>query len=632
MPRARILGLAALLALPFGAAAGRAAAPSPIVFSADRAPLVTGEIYRLDPNGHRVDLSNSPYQDMDPVVSPDGMRVAFLSNRSGREGVYEVGIDGRGLVRVAPSLHLPLSYPASLAWQPHGSLLAVAAPVGADGSWRVWIVRPHRKPLLVSGHARFGAIIGFGTGEPWSPDGRILLLSSGGGGIRAVTPQGRTLWSAAASRSVASWSPDGLVAVPLRRGGAVYDENGRLRFEFRLPLSPSGPPVFTWSPNGRHLAVYWSYQRNNIEVLTADGTVALQPRRVSGYEVGWASNSRVVIGFPNQKTIGIDLRTKKVSSASSNWLEPLSANRKLAIVTSSRTSGFELGTAPSAGGSLNTYAQVPACFSDGVRMAATGPLQFAGRSIVYQSWWECDPPYASLYSSAPDGSGLRRLTDSQAQETQPAVSPDTTKIAFVWAQFTGLSCKGCSDGIRVVNADGSSERTLTNPDDCTFDDSPTWSPDGSTILFTEDECDSPGELYTVAAAGGTPHDLGVAGTEPAWGPSRIAYVGPKGLFTANTDGSDPVAVAAKGKDPAWSADGRLAYRTGGFGRTVVVGSTSTQLPFASVTSLVWSPDGTRFVVTARKTKTTPLDVFTVRTDGTDPVELTRNYNALGVSW
>lgn len=91
-------------------------------------------------------------------------------------------------------------------------------------------------------------------------------------------------------------------------------------------------------------------------------------------------------------------------------------------------------------------------------------------------------------------------------------------------------------------------------------------------------------------------------------------------------------VAKDGVQPTWSPDGRLAYRAGRFGNIVAVGSTQVTLPFASVTSLSWSPDGTRFVVTARRTITSPIDLYTIRTDGTDPVQLTENYDASGASW
>src|SRR5262245_50688918 len=135
-----LLLVAAALAILGGATAGQAASPSPIVFSADRLPSLSGEIYRVDPNGHTVDLSRSPYQDLGPVVSPNGKRVAFFSDRNGAESIYEVGIDGLGLVHVGRSVPIDrqgITYCCrDLAWQPHGRRLAVGATNGA------WIVGP----------------------------------------------------------------------------------------------------------------------------------------------------------------------------------------------------------------------------------------------------------------------------------------------------------------------------------------------------------------------------------------------------------------------------------------------------------------------------------------------------------
>jgi Tol biopolymer transport system component len=265
-------------------------------------------------------------------------------------------------------------------------------------------------------------------------------------------------------------------------------------------------------------------------------------------------------------------------------------------------------------------------------------LQFAGptRSLVYQSWSDCAGPLSNLYAIASDGTALRRLTNVEAEETQPAVSPDGSEIAYVWAQSVGKGCEGCSDGIRVASVDGTDLRTLTDPPDCTFDDSPSWSPDGATILYAETGCDSPSELYTIPAGGGTSHKLGIAGNSPVWGPSRIAFVlgdqSDGGLYTANPDGSDPVKVDAKGRKPAWSSDGKLAYLTGSSATTIVVGSTRVTLPLASIESLAWSPDGTQFVLVARKKSDPAYDVYTVRADGTGLTRRTWNYGAFGASW
>ncbi len=623
MIRALILpGAAALLVV--SGATSRAATQTPaIVFSADRSPTVTGEIYRLDPNGHRVDLSRSPYQDTDPVVSPDGRHVAFFSDRGNGWAVYEVGSNGKGLRRLGPAADVQASG-GQLMWQPHGRLLAVST----DG--RIWIDAGH-KPIPVKRK-------GFYTGR-WSQDGHVLLLTTRSE-VDAVTPSGHELWHAHGwgGGGASAWSPQGLLAISAGHGAAVYDESGHLRLRFGLPTTS---PSFSWSPDGRYLAVSWSgatHQR--LEVRTSGGSLVLQAR-IPGGDLGWADDFRVVGGdapCSTCRSVGADVRTGKLSPASSRWLDPLSSNRRLAIVTPPSKPAFTLGVAPPAGGHGRTYARVGGCFGDGVWMPAVSSLQFVGggSSLVYQSWNYCDEPFSNLYSVTPGG-GVQRLTDVQAQETQPALSPDGSEIAYVWAEATGLSCKGCPDGIRLAGADGTAIRTLTDPADCTFDESPTWSPDGTTILYSEDTCDSGGELYTVPAAGGTPHDLGIAGAVPTWGPSKIAYVGSDqsdaGLWTANPDGTDRVLVDRQGGMPAWSPDGRLAYLVGDlYHRTLVVGASRVSLPFGRVTSLAWSPDGTRLVVTASKTRLGPSDVYTIDPDGTDLVRLTANYGATGASW
>jgi WD40 repeat protein len=110
----RVSVIAVIVAMAAAAGPGRASAPLRIVFTADRAPSLSGEIYRLDPNGQLVDLSNSPFQDSAPVSS-DGQHVAFFSDRSGALSVWESGIDGNGAVQVGPPLTPPLaSGPAAL--------------------------------------------------------------------------------------------------------------------------------------------------------------------------------------------------------------------------------------------------------------------------------------------------------------------------------------------------------------------------------------------------------------------------------------------------------------------------------------------------------------------------------------
>ena len=98
-----------------------------IVFAADGKAVGFGEVYRVDLDGHRTDLSRSPWRDVAPAVSPNGKWVAFLSDRGGRAALYATNIRSRVLVRLTPKLfpvHDGLDGYQRVAWSPDGSKLA----------------------------------------------------------------------------------------------------------------------------------------------------------------------------------------------------------------------------------------------------------------------------------------------------------------------------------------------------------------------------------------------------------------------------------------------------------------------------------------------------------------------------
>jgi Tol biopolymer transport system component len=334
---------------------------------------------------------------------------------------------------------------------------------------------------------------------------------------------------------------------------------------------------------------------------------------------------------------GVDVATGRVwHPTRRDWFAAAcgcaSTDGSVIAYTAKTGSGFALRVSRPDGARAGTVARVPGCWDDGSFVAAARSLQFAGRALVYQS--ACYEPPANLYLAAPDGSGVHRLTRTRAQQTAPAWSPDGKRIAYVQAAATGLSCKGCPATLWVIDSDGAHARALTRGES-TWDSSPSWSPDGEDIVFSRSSPDSSGEVLVVPAAGGTPRDLHLAGDSPAWGPTRIAYLGDRSLWTAAPDGSDRRKIATGDpSSPAWSHDGRLAYLEGGK-RLVVVDGADTRrfpLPFDEARSVTWSPDGRRLAVVARAVRTGPFDVYSIDTDGGRPARITTNLDVLGAGW
>jgi len=623
--------LRTLIVTLLAAASGGAAStsPPPILFAADNEPALSGDIFRLDANGHRVNLSKSPFADEDPLVSPDGRRVAFVSERGGGPGIYEVGIDGAGLRRLDPPPHQidRTANGPQLAWSPDGERLAA---VTGDSKTTLRILRPGRTPKVVERTALL-------YGPSWSPDGTLLTAVTFSGSrevVRAYTPAGAFAWQVPSYGSVA-WSHRGLLATIGKGWVKAYDERGRLR------LAARGSKA-AWSPDGSRLA---SIAGGTLAIRTADGRVFLRKQIRLGEVVSlaWMDNRRVLV-FRYPHPAGVDTATGKLFEGSLRYFDGTrSSDNRLFAETRRRGSRFAVQVEPLPYGSTRVYGTVAGCMEDGTLEPAVSNLQFVPgrRSLVYES--NCAQPPAALYAVNPDGTGLTRVTHEQTNETQPAWSPDGTRIAYARYPAVDDSCIGCPGSIVVADADGSNPRVLiTSNGDGAGVNRPTWSPDGTKILFSLWSL-SARELYMIPAAGGAPQNLHIESDEAAWGPSRIAYVDsssdPASLWTALPDGSNKQKVTVGPLDPtlgdpAWSRDGRLACVVGP--STVVIASGGTtrrvQLPFDGISSLDWSPDGTRFVVAGFRKGTAVDDVYTVRIDGTGLRRLAHNLRAYGASW
>jgi Tol biopolymer transport system component len=118
----------------------------------------------------------------------------------------------------------------------------------------------------------------------------------------------------------------------------------------------------------------------------------------------------------------------------------------------------------------------------------------------------------------PDGTDQRRLTFNECDDCSPVWSPDARRIAFATRE---------KKQIYAMNADGSQEQQLT---DRGLSEDPSWSPDGSAIVFQSSR-DGNFEIYTLSVADAFQGSAGSACQRltnhaagdfwPSWGPAPL---------------------------------------------------------------------------------------------------------------
>jgi Tol biopolymer transport system component len=621
-PVGRVVGalvVAAVVVCSSALGARSGALTGRIVFTATDAPFAD-DVMLVRLNGRRIDLSKSPAYDADPVVSPDGKHVAFFSTRGGYGAEYIVSTDGRGLHQATPSLDV---VQPEVAWSPSGSQLAVLTGSGQNvGEIHVASVTGTSWKLVV-GITQPAALVG------WSPDGTRMAYTDQLGGLEVVSGTGRKLLDAVGHGG--AWSPTGRLVVARDSNTVdVYDPMGKRMNRFAAA---------TWA---------WS-TRDVLATSTAGGLVQFRAHGVgepsasvrlgNGGTVRWVSPTVLQIG---QTTIGYDVTKRHTIKLPGGFSPGASVLPSLAVAFGEPSFG-KLAKAR-VGGTNRIVTAYATC--QGRNANAYYSLQALpdGSGAVYAG--DCASP-SDVFTVDPNGKGLARLTHTRADEASVTASPDGSRLAF--ARAPGAECVGCDERIALMNADGSAavEIPFPKPADGGIgqDDHPSFSPDGSSIVFSRwnSSIGETARLYRASAAGGAPTPLGVVGAAPVWGQTRIAFISPKGIATVTPGGSGAKRVAGMAlldEGPvAWSKNGQLAVLRTAPPFAILIPSTGRRIPLPGFTEpvehgagLAWSPDGTKLAFVAAD-RDGIGDVWTVNVDGTGLTRVTRDLGAGGaVSW
>jgi Tol biopolymer transport system component len=238
-----------------------------------------------------------------------------------------------------------------------------------------------------------------------------------------------------------------------------------------------------------------------------------------------------------------------------------------------------------------------------------------------------------IYTMNANGTGVTRLTNNSVNDGMPSWSPDGSKIVFD-------SERDGNSEIYVMNADGSNPTRLTNNPAGDFD--PTWSPDGQQIAFVS-ERDFNREIYTMNADGSSQTNRSnnfAFDADPDWSPDglHIAFVSDR---TGNFDVYVMSPTGVNQNDlinnpayfdtfPAWSPSGQhitfQSNRNGDMEVFQITGEIQVNLTnFPSATdgaTMPWSPDGTKIAFTSDRDGN--YEIYVMNANGTGQTRLTIN--------
>lgn len=485
-----------------------------------RAPVTASPAARV--RSTLVRLTNNTAMDHRPMFSRDGSRIAFSSNRDGKDEIYVMDADGSNVKRLTNNL----ADDVNAAWSSDGRRILFESErdgnreiyvMDADGGNQIRLMRNNAVDSTPA-WSPDGNMIAFAsnrdTGPPYNPYNMdIYVMNADGSNVRRIVddpeydvgPQ---------------WSPDGrkILFMTGRNGDFdVYEMNSDGTGQRNLTPDydkSDGYPV--WSINGQSIAFSRRIDgKEQIFVMDSDGGNLKQVTHNSANNAlpGWSPDGSTLV-FQTDLDGNAEIYT-------------ISVDGELVQLTDDAAEDLSPDWSP-----------------DGNRIA------FSSNRHGMQH----------IYVMNADGSSLTQITNSPAEDTEPAWSPDGKRIAF-------SSLRDGNKDIYVMNADGNNLRRLT--DDPEPDYAPRWSIDGR-ILFTGNR-GGKGDIFVMDEAGRNVTRLTTMGARYAsWSPdgSKVIFVSRSSeiigganwlqIYVIDADGSNPKMITRSPHSifvPKWSADG-----------------------------------------------------------------------------
>ncbi len=498
----------------------------------------------------------------DPVFSPDGKMIAYVTDEGGAHDLLVRRVSGGQPVRLTSDPALE----AHPAFSPDGERIAYTrrdSTGAAPGIWTIPTLGGVAVPVLADARmpawSPDGAEIAAVERQPGEPE-RLVAVRPDGGGRRVLLRNEAPYLSLMAP----AWAPDGSSLAIVRSTGGVAGEiwlvpAARAEPARRLARDPPGvwshDPAFT--PDG--LALVYSSNRSgatNLWLAPLGGRAPSPLTSGAGPDASPTVALNGTVLFHNSRwrnelfvhELETGARRTLATHTPFLWAPDFSPDgSELAFSRSEVDGSWHIWVVPVAGGE-------PRQLTAGSPPQIYGRFTADGEALTYFTW--SDPP--SRMFRVPRGGGPPTpLTPDGEDAAYGEISPDGRRLAFV------RIAEGTSR-IYVADVGGGAAQPVA-PAPSTL---PRWSPDGTHIAYVRDRGYDSG-VFVVSADGSEPTRLTTTGGWPVWWPdgSRIGFVvlGPGGnqaLHVVPAEGGTPSPVpglAFHGTNAPFdvSPDGRL---------------------------------------------------------------------------
>jgi Tol biopolymer transport system component/polyisoprenoid-binding protein YceI len=241
------------------------------LMSARNAEIYVVDLEALAPGAAPARLTNNQTGDYSPAWSPDGSKIAFVSERDRNADIYVMNADGSAPTRLTRNAWRD----TRPVWSPDGARIAF---VSGDERTDIYVIN-------ADGLGQVQLTDSFASDQDpaWSPDGARIAFVSGDMNteihvINADGSENRRLTGASGLDVSPAWSPDGgTIAFRSHRDGdsEIYLMNADGSGQINLTNHPADDEFPAWSPDGGKIA--FASDRDgafDLYLMNADGSSA----------------------------------------------------------------------------------------------------------------------------------------------------------------------------------------------------------------------------------------------------------------------------------------------------------------------------------------------------------------------